>query len=134
MAELAGKYLQKSKSDPIGVVGFDVAGDEGNFPLNSNQCPMVKGLKRAQELGVPITCHAGEWPEKFNTLQNLRFAIDEIKAQRIGHGIAFRSDLDYCNNVKNMEKSPTIEVFLNFFFFMKGSVVLNLFRFVSRVT
>ena len=29
MAELAAKHLQKSKFDPIGVVGFDVAGDEG---------------------------------------------------------------------------------------------------------
>ena len=26
MAKLAGKYLQKSKFDPIGVVGFDIAG------------------------------------------------------------------------------------------------------------
>ena len=52
MAELAAKYLQKSKSDPIGVVGFDVAGDEGNYPLNSLGCPMLRGIKKAQELGT----------------------------------------------------------------------------------
>ena len=52
MAILAAKYLQKSKSDPNGVVGFDVAGDEGNYPLNSLGCPMLRGIKKAQELGT----------------------------------------------------------------------------------
>ena len=47
MAELAGKYLQKQKSDPCGVIGFDIAGDEGNYPLNSSTSPMMKGDKLA---------------------------------------------------------------------------------------
>ena len=41
------------------MIGFDVAGDERNFHLDSFQSPMVKGIKRAQELGVPVTIHAG---------------------------------------------------------------------------
>ena len=46
MAELAAKYLQISKNDPIGVIGYDVAGDEGTFPLNSYSDPMAKGILR----------------------------------------------------------------------------------------
>ena len=45
MAEFAGKYLQKQKNDPSGVIGFDVAGDEGSYPLNSSTSPMMKGEK-----------------------------------------------------------------------------------------
>ena len=46
MAEIAGKYLQHSKNDPIGVIGYDVAGDEGTFPLNSYSDSMTKGILR----------------------------------------------------------------------------------------
>ena len=46
MAELAGKYLQLNKVDPIGVIGYDVAGDEGSYPLNSFSDPMSKGILR----------------------------------------------------------------------------------------
>jgi len=109
MAELAAKYLQKSKSDPIGVVGYDVAGDEGNYPLNSLGCPMLRGIKKAQELGVPITVHAGEWPEKFDTINNLKFAINEIKADRLGHAITLRSDEEF---LKSIGTKSTIEVCL----------------------
>ena len=63
---------------------------------------------RAKELKVPITVHAGEWPEKFNTLENLKFAVDELKVNRIGHGIALRSDLDYLKSLT--KKKVTIEV------------------------
>ena len=109
MAELAGKYLQKTKNDPIGVVGFDVAGDEGSYPLGSYESSMVPGILRAQNLGVPITIHAGEWPEKFNSLSNVKFAIEQLKVQRIGHAITLRSDLDYLKNLST-KKAVTIEV------------------------
>ena len=35
MANLASKYLQKTKNDPIGVVGFDLAGKKSFLNLNS---------------------------------------------------------------------------------------------------
>ena len=110
MAELAGKYLQIHKNDSIGVVGFDVAGDEGSFPLKSVPDRMTKGVQRAQELNVPVTLHAGEWPEKFGSLDNVKFAIDELKVQRIGHGITLRSDLEYLKKLK--DSNVTIEVCL----------------------
>ena len=68
-----------------GVVGVDVAGDEGSWPLRRH-LPM---LVRAEELGVPMTLHAGEWPHpRFTSiLENLELAL-ECGARRIGHGVA----------------------------------------------
>jgi adenosine deaminase len=51
MAELAGSYLGK------GIIGWDLAADEGAHPLSKH----LPGLRRAIELGVPTTVHAGEW-------------------------------------------------------------------------
>ena len=107
MADLAGKYLQRYKSDPIGVVGFDVAGDEGNYPLNSQECPMFLATEKAKKLGVPITLHAGEWPEKFNSISNIKFAINEIRAKRLGHAITLRSDEDF---IQTIGTKSTVEV------------------------
>jgi len=61
---------------------------------------MYYGVQKAKGLGVPITVHAGEWPEKFNTLDNIRFAVDVLKVRRIGHGIALRSDKNLLNQIK----------------------------------
>ena len=40
------------------VVGMDVAGDEGSYPL-AGQGTMVAGVEEASRLGVPLTLHAG---------------------------------------------------------------------------
>ena len=95
MAELAKEFIGETP----GVVGFDIAGDEGNYPLLG----MMGGVKRAKELGVPVTVHAGEWPvnEKFGTasVDNLRCALDSKCVDRIGHGIQLQRDqqlLDDC--------------------------------------
>lgn len=105
MAELAAKYM------PFGVVGYDVAGDEGSYPLNSEDDNMTPGVKKAQELGVPVTIHAGEWPEVHNTLANVGYAFNHLKVTRIGHAIALRSDVQL---VKDMASSgqTTVEVCL----------------------
>lgn len=72
-----------------GVVGIDVAGDEGSYPLASETDTMFKSVMRAKEYGIPITVHAGEWPDiKFNTIRNVEFAVKTLGALRIGHGIA----------------------------------------------
>ena len=46
-------YLQKGKNSVedgiFEVVGFDVAGDEGRFPLQSFSDPMAEGMKRYLE-------------------------------------------------------------------------------------
>ena len=44
---------------------------------------------KAKELGIPITLHAGEWPdEEFNSISNVEFALNEAGVRRLGHGIA----------------------------------------------
>lgn len=50
MAELAGKNLGK------GVIGWDLAAEEGPHPMSKH----MAGFRRALELGVPCTVHAGE--------------------------------------------------------------------------
>ena len=72
------------------VVGMDVAGDEGSYPL-AGQGPMVAGVQEASTLGIPLTLHAGEWPEKYGSLANLEWAVGQAGVKRIGHGIAVRS-------------------------------------------
>ena len=69
-------------------------------------CPKFLNIYTV-ELGVPITVHAGEWPEKFDTINNLKFAINEIKADRLGHAITLRSDEEF---LKSIGTKSTIEV------------------------
>ncbi|XP_023334386.1 uncharacterized protein LOC111705912 isoform X3 [Eurytemora carolleeae] len=108
-AQLAFKYLQKSSEDMFGVVGMDVAGDEGTYPLCDPSHAMYAGVQEAKRLGVPLTVHAGEWPEKYGSIENLRWAINQ-GVRRIGHGIAVRSDAE---SLRLLEKNNmTVEVCL----------------------
>ena len=109
-ARLGSKYLQRSAADLPGVVGIDVAGDEGSFPLASDTDPMAAGLREASRLGIPITVHAGEWPEKFGSLENLRWAVTNNITRRIGHAVAVRSDPALAQIMR--EKNITVEVCL----------------------
>lgn len=79
MAELAAEFL------PRGVVGMDVAGDESAFPLP----PFGPALDKAHALGVPVTVHAGEWPD---THDSLRFAVEHKAVHRVGHATVLRLD------------------------------------------
>ena len=81
---------------------------------------------RAKELNVPITVHAGEWPEKFKTLENLKFALNHFNVNRIGHGITLRSDLDYLKTLS--KQNVTIEVY----FFIRSNYPRTLNRAVHR--
>ena len=92
---------QTDAKSPEGVVGFDIAGDEGSYPLNNTSTTsqgMMEALALAKKLGVPTTVHAGEWPEKTDpetgvapTTENLRYVLQPSSGvKRIGHGIAIR--------------------------------------------
>ena len=61
-----------------GVVGLDLAGDEVNFPAE----PYVPLFQEARAAGLRITAHAGEW----TSAASVRYAIEVLGAQRIGHG------------------------------------------------
>lgn len=62
-----------------GVVGIDLAGDEANFPGTR----FVKHFARARAAGLRITVHAGEAAGAWSVRQ----AIEELGAERIGHGV-----------------------------------------------
>ena len=62
-----------------GVVGVDLAGNEGDFPAK----PFIPVFREAKEYGLGVTIHAGEWGRS----ENIREAIEDFDADRIGHGI-----------------------------------------------
>jgi adenosine deaminase len=62
-----------------GIVGLDLAGDEVRFPAG----PYVPFFAEAKRLGMGVTVHAGEWA----SAEGVRQAIEELNADRIGHGV-----------------------------------------------
>lgn len=67
-----------------GVVAIDLAGDEANFPGSR----FVPHLRRAREAGLRVTIHAGE----ADGPASVRQAIEELGAERIGHGVRASED------------------------------------------
>ncbi len=67
-----------------GVVGLDLAGNEAHF-TGQVFAPV---FREARQAGLHITIHAGEWggPE------NVRIAIEDLSAERIGHGVRVLED------------------------------------------
>ncbi len=78
VAWLAAEHIQD------GVVGLDLAGNEADFPAK----PFVGIFKEARQAGLHLTIHAGEW----GGAQNVREAIEEFGAERIGHGVRVMED------------------------------------------
>jgi len=62
-----------------GVVGFDLAGDEANYPAQLH----AEAFRVAREGGLGITVHAGEAAGA----ENVKYAVQELGATRIGHGV-----------------------------------------------
>ncbi len=69
-----------------GILGIDLAGDE----LQASMKPFKPVFERAKSQGLGITVHAGEWADA----QNVREAILELGADRIGHGVRVMDDPD----------------------------------------
>lgn len=67
-----------------GIIGLNLAGNESEFPAD----PFISIFRRVKESGLAVTIHAGEW----NGAQNVRQAIEELNADRIGHGIRVLDD------------------------------------------
>jgi len=67
-----------------GMVGLDLAGNEAEFPYQ----PFYGIFKEAKQAGLHITIHAGEW----GPAQHVKDAIQEIGAERIGHGVRVVED------------------------------------------
>ena len=97
LAELSVAYKNR------GVIGFDLAGAEVNFPAKAHKDAFQLILKN----NVNCTAHAGEayGPESISQ------AIHYLGAHRIGHGTRLREDGDLLNYV-NDHRIP-IEVCLS---------------------
>ena len=67
-----------------GIVGMDLAGNEPDFPSQ----PFYNIFKEAKQAGLHVTIHAGEWGPAYN----VREAIEDIGAERIGHGVRVLED------------------------------------------
>lgn len=67
-----------------GIVGLDLAGNEAEFPTE----PFFGIFREARQSGLHLTIHAGEW----GPASNIREAIRELGAERIGHGVRVLED------------------------------------------
>ena len=52
MARLAARHLQLSAGQAPGVLGLDVAGDEGTFPLSTDSHPMAAAVRENLRLSL----------------------------------------------------------------------------------
>jgi adenosine deaminase len=101
---------------PCAVVGVDIAAGEEHF--DREQFPEMYQLhydmcQRAKDLGLSITLHAGETPDG-NSLDNVRRAINDYGATRIGHGYRLVESVELMQEVKakgvHLEVCPTSSV------------------------
>lgn len=67
-----------------GVVGFDMAGDEPNYPIDLH----IAAFQFARGNGVPCTCHAGE----ARGADSVSEVLDHLQPERIGHGVRSSED------------------------------------------
>lgn len=89
---------------PCATVGIDVAAGEEHFDPNSFPelyQPHFNMIQRAKEMKVPITLHAGEATEFAR--ENVRRAIIEYGASRIGHGYRMVDSMELMHFVRNSE-------------------------------
>jgi adenosine deaminase len=85
--KLAHKYRDK------GVVGIDLAGDELHYPAT----PHAEAFALAGKLDIPVTIHAGEGERP----ENIREAVFDHGAARIGHGVALQRDPELLKRVRD---------------------------------
>lgn len=95
---VANYAIKWKKSDPT-VVGFGVGGEERLGPARWFR----KSFDRARAAGLRIAVHAGETGGPKSIWQ----AIDDLGAERIGHGLAAFKDPELLATLK--EKQITIE-------------------------
>ncbi len=98
------------------IVGFGIAGDE----MKGKPKDFAYSFDMAREAGLRLTAHAGEW----GGAQSVRDAVDDLRVERIGHGVHAINDLALVD--KLVENEITLEV-------CPGSnVVLNVYPSLDR--
>ncbi len=69
------------------VVGMDLANDEANFSGK----PFAGLFRKARGAGLRLTVHAGESAISTSS-ESIRSALDDLGAERIGHGVQIHKD------------------------------------------
>jgi adenosine deaminase len=82
------------------IVALDLAGNEAEFPSQ----PFYGIFKEAKQAGLHVTIHAGEW----GPAKHIKEAIEELGAERIGHGVRVLEDKNVTALVK--ERNTACEV------------------------
>lgn len=67
-----------------GLCGMDLAGNEAEFKTP----PFYDIFREAKQAGLHVTIHGGEW----GPAENVRDAIENLGAERIGHGVRIMED------------------------------------------
>ena len=82
------------------IVGFGIAGDE----MKGKPRDFAYSFDMAREARLRLTAHAGEW----GGAQSVRDAVDDLRVERIGHGVHAINDLALVD--KLVENEITLEV------------------------
>lgn len=82
------------------ISGLDLTGDEAAVPPQ----PFSGIFQQAQQAGLWITAHAGEWEGP----QSIRDALEYLGATRIGHGVRSAEDADLVEELR--ERQIALEV------------------------
>jgi adenosine deaminase len=83
-----------------GMVAIDLAGNEAEFPTE----PFYGVIKEARQSGLHVTIHAGEW----GPATNVREAIEQLGAERVGHGVRVLENKDIVSLAR--ERGTAFEV------------------------
>jgi len=83
-----------------GLVALDLAGNEAEFPSE----PFYGIFNEAKQSGLHVTIHAGEW----GPAKHIREAIEDLGAERIGHGVRVLEDENVAALVR--ERNTAFEV------------------------
>ncbi|MDE9450973.1 adenosine deaminase [Aliiroseovarius sp. Z3] len=97
-AHEAARCAQETAGDFI--TGFGMGGDE----KSGKQGDFAYAFDMAREAGLKLTTHAGEW----NGPDEVRAALDDLKIERIGHGVRAIEDPALVNRL--IEDDITLEV------------------------
>ncbi|WP_407495418.1 adenosine deaminase [Pseudooceanicola sp. MF1-13] len=73
------------------IVGFGMGGDESK----GRQGDFSYSFDMAREAGLHLTTHAGEW----GGAKSVREALDDLKVERIGHGVQAINDHALCDRL-----------------------------------
>ena len=103
--------LVKRFIDNSPVAGFDIAADEGSYPIDANKEAFLYAIKH----DLPRTAHAGEAKGS----ESIWETINNFKPSRIGHGVRSIEDPELVEFLKandiHLEICPTCNIQTNIF-------------------